>query len=203
MCVFSAPKPPVDNSAALAQQREAARQADIREGRTKIDDAFSRFDDPFFDNIRTSHEDFLFPQIDQQYADATRRLKLKLAGAGTLNSGAGAQNLGRLTENFNLQRTGIANQAFDASNRHRQLVENERSDLYNLNTSSADPAAIAVQAASRAGPLLTPPSASPISNVFADFINNLSFGLQARNKDFSGLTSGLFKPDKSAQRIIG
>src|SRR3990167_9060937 len=138
MCIFSAPSIPRDNSADIARQREEQRQADIKAGRTNIDQAFTRFDDPFYDNITNTHNQFYMPQIDKQYADATKKLKLRLAGAGNLNSGAGAAKIGDLTEVYDLQRADLANKAFDASNRYRQQVEGERSDLYSLNASSAD-----------------------------------------------------------------
>lgn len=202
MCIFSAPSMPKDNSAEIARQREEARQADIRAGRENIDSAFSRFDDPFYNNIQTTYQDYFFPQVDQQFADTSKKLKLRLAGAGNLNSGAGAQQIGKLTQQYDLQRADLANKALDAANSYRTRVEGERGDLYNLNASSADPASIAVQAASRAGPLLTPPSPSPIGSLFADFLNNAAIGVAAESKGYPGFRTGLFDSSKSAQRIV-
>jgi len=198
MCVFSPPSPPKDNSAELARQREDKRVADIRAGRGSIDEAFARFDDPYFAGVTDDYQDFYFPQVDQQYQDARRKLTLGLARSGNLNAGAGARQIGDLTEKYNTQRQGFASRALDDTNRYRQQIDAAKGDLFQQNAAAADPAAIAVDAASRAGTFAAPPSASPIGALFNDFLStSLPIGVAAEARGLPGFRTGLFKPSKS------
>lgn len=196
MCIFSAPSPPKDNSAELARQREEERQARIDEGRGEIDEAFKPFDDTYFSGVEKTYSDYYTPQIDDQYADARKKLVLALSRTGNLNAGAGAQQLGSLKQKYDTQSTAYANQARDQANEYRGKIENEKSDLYAQNRSAADPAAIAVDAASRAGTLSTAPSASPIGALFSDVLSNIATGIAAERQGYRGLNTGLFSPKK-------
>ena len=84
MCIFGAAKPAQDNSAELARKKEEERQARITEGRTKIDEAFSRFDDPYFTGVRKTYQDYYLPDVDQQYRDARKQTTLAQARSGNL-----------------------------------------------------------------------------------------------------------------------
>lgn len=203
MCVFSAPKPPKDNSAEIARQREEERQQRIREGREKIDAAFSRYDDPYFEGVQRDYQNFYLPQVDDQYRRTREKLVLGQARTGNLNSGAGARKIGDLTESYQKQRASYANQALDLAHQYRQGILDTKDELYSQNRSAADPASIAVDAASRAGALATPPSASPIGAVFNDFLNSAALGVAAERKGFPGFQTGLFKPDpNNSQQIV-
>jgi hypothetical protein len=200
------PKPPKDNSAELARRQEEKRQADILAGRGKIDEAFAGFNDPFYSGIEKAYGEYYFPQLDRQFQDANEKLKLKLASAGLLNSGKGAELLGDLQETYGIQRGQIASGAIDRRNQVRGDVERAREDLFALNQSAADPAAIAVQAQSRAGSLQAPRGYDPIGNAFADFIGNLAIPVAAERRGYPGTGTGIFAPKgsgKGSQRVVG
>ena len=152
MCFFSAPAPAQDNSAQIAAEREAKRQQDIAAGRSRIDEAFGQFNDPYYQGVEKSYLDYYNPQVDSQYEDAQRKLKLNLARTGNLNSGSGARQLGDLTRAYTDQRTAISGQAIDQANKQRGTVEQTKGELYNQNTAAADPAAAAASAADCAAP---------------------------------------------------
>lgn len=198
-------KPPKDNSAELARQQEEKRQANIMTGRGKIDEAFGGFNDPFYSGIEKAYTDFYNPQLDRQYQDATEKVKLKLASAGILNSGAGAEALGDLTEQYATQRGQVASGALDRRNQVRGDVERAREDLFALNQSAADPDAIGVQAQSRAGALQAPRGYDPIGNAFADFIGNLAIPIAAEKRGYAGTGTGVFAPKggKDSLRVVG
>lgn len=203
MCMFSAPAIPRDNSAELARQREAQRQARISEGREKIDEAFSRFDDPFFAGVQKDFEDFSFPEIDDQFNTARRKVTLGLARSGNLNSGSGARTLGDLNERLQTERVNAANSALDQTQQFRQQIEGAKNDLFAQNITAADPASIAAQAASRAGTFAVAPAPSPIGQLFVDFINTAATGVAAERNGFRGFNTGLFSPKSDAVRVVG
>jgi len=203
MCVFSAPSIPKDNSAELARQREAERQRKIDEGRASIDKAFAPYDDGYFTGVQKTYSDFYLPQVDDQYRDAREKLTLALSGTGNLTSGAGAKQLGKLQSKYDTQRTSYANRAYDLANDYRSKVDNEKNELYAQNRASADPAAVGVEAASRAGSLSAAPSASPIGGLFSDVLNNVATGIRAEREGYRGFNTGLFeRKTGDSQRIV-
>lgn len=201
MCFFDS-KPPQDNSAELARQKEQQRLAKIAEGRTAIDKQFLPFDDQYFSNIADQYNSFYSPQLEDQYADARRKSVLGLARTGNLNSSAGARSLGDLEETFQKNRTLIGDRALGASSQARSDVENARSSLYAQNRSAASPADAATSALARAGALSTAPQYNPLGNVFADAINNAATGIMAERNGFRGFNTGLFSPNKSSAKVI-
>lgn len=201
MCIGG--KPPEDNSAQVAAQRETERQAAIAQGRTNIDNAFAKFDDPFYSGVSKSYTDYYMPQLKQQYDDAYRKLVLNLGGTGNLASGSGARQLGDLTQRYAQNKVMIANQGGDQANSVRGDVENARNDLYSLNSSAADPASIATDAAARAGSIGAPRAYSPLQNLFADIINNSAAGIRLESAGYPGLNTGLFNTKVSSKAPRG
>ena len=55
----------------------------------------------------------------------------------------------------------------------RQQIEGQKSDLYSLNSASADPDGISARAAAQAQTLVAPQSFSPLANVFSDVLGSL------------------------------
>lgn len=201
MC-FSSSKPPADNSAELARQREDARVARIREGRANIDQAFAPYDDPFFQGVAKTYSDFYLPQVDDQYKDTRRKLTLNLARSGNLNASAGAGQIGKLTEAYNLQRSAFANRAQDEARTYRGQIEDARNNLYQQNQSAADPSAIAVQAASRAAGFAAPPSPSPLGALFTSLLNSSANFVAADKTGRNNTGLSLFGTPKNAQTIV-
>lgn len=171
MCKSS--KPPRDNSAEIARQEEAARQARITQGQTSIDEAFTGFNDDFYTGYQTDYLDYYNPQLDDQYQDAVKRLTLQLAQTGNLTGSVGATQLADLEEFYNTQKTGITNQALGATNELRGNIDTRKSQLYADNRAAADPGNAASAAASAVTALQPAPPSSPLANVFGDFFNNL------------------------------
>lgn len=68
-------------------------------------------------------------------------------------------------------RREVASNAQDASNKLQQSVDSQKTQLYGLNSSSADPSLASEQALSSANSLQTPGAFSPPGNVFAGVIN--------------------------------
>lgn len=166
-------KPPRDNSAEIARQQEAERQARIAQGVSSIDQQFSNFNDDFFNTYQQDYLGYYTPQLEDQYTDARKRLTLQLAKTGNLTSSAGAQQMRDLTEFYNTQNTGITNKALDAVSTLRGNIDARKSQLYADNRAAADPGNAAAAAAAAATGLQPTPPSSPLANTFADFFTNL------------------------------
>ena len=167
------PKPKQDNSAQLARQEEAKRQARITEGQTGIDTAFANFNDPFFQGHTDQYTGYYMPQIDDQYKEAVKRLTLQLAQSGNLTGSVGAKQMANLQKFYDTQKMGITNQAQAATQSLRGNIDQRKSQLYADNRAAADPGSAAAAASSAVTALQPTAPASPLANVFGDFFGNL------------------------------
>ena len=208
MCIFGGGSQPVDNSAEIARQEEAARQARITEGRTAIDDAFGAFTPDYFDSYANDYTGFYTPKLDDKYADARKKLTLQLASTGNLTGSAGIGQLRDLTEMYNEQTSDVTNKSLAAANTLRGNVENARSDLYSQNSVAADPGNAAESAARQIGILQQPQQFSPLGDVFSSFfanLNNNRVANQQRSINDSG--TGLFLNSSGSSggsgRVVG
>lgn len=170
MCM---PKAPKDNSAQIAAQQEAARQAKIAEGQQAIDAGFTGFNDDFYNQYSQDYLGYYQPQLTDQYNDARKRLTLQLAKTGNLTSSAGANQLADLQKYYDTQNTGITNKSMEAVNALRGNVDQRKSQLYADNRAAADPGSAGSAAAAAAQALQPSLPSSPLANTFNDFFNNL------------------------------
>lgn len=196
-------KPPKDNSAEIARQNEEARQGRITAGRGNIDNAFTQFNDDYYGGIEKDYGDFYNPQAQKQYEDTLKQLTFQLARQGILESKAGAEKVGELEGKYGDIRADIANKGKSAANSARTSVENQRNDLYGLNTSSADPTMIAGRASAAAGNLSAPQTLSPLANMFAGFINQGANAVSMEAQGFPGWKLGLPEPNYSLDKSSG
>lgn len=185
MCKSKAKK---DNSAEIARQEEAKRQARITQGQQGIDQAFAGFNDDFYNNYQTQYTGYYDPQLNDQYSEAVKRLTLQLAQTGNLTGSTGATQLGDLKKYYDTQKMSMSNQALEAVNTLRGNIDSKKSQLYADNRAAADPGSAAAAAASAAQYLQPTAPSSPLANVFADFFSNL--GNVAALKNVQRLTEG-------------
>jgi hypothetical protein len=178
MCKSSKPK---DNSAEIARQQEAARQARITQGQTSIDQAFAGFNDDFYQGYNDQYMGYYTPQLDDQYADAVKRLTLQLAQTGNLTGSVGAKQMADLQKYFDTQKLAISNQAQTAVQGLRSNIDSRKSQLYADNRAAADPGSASAAAASAVQALQPTAPSSPLANVFADFFGNLGNAAAIQN----------------------
>lgn len=162
---------PSDNSAEIAREADAARQARIDQGTTHINKQFAAFDDPYFQGIQQSALDFFNPDLDKQAENTRETLIKNLARSGNLDSSFGAKTFGDLDEETARQRAAVADRARGFATDARGRVENERSQLINQLSATADPAAAAAASAAAAQSLSAPPQFEPLGDLFSKFIN--------------------------------
>lgn len=171
MC-FPSPSVPQDNSAKIAAQKEAERQAAIKEGQAAIDSAFTQYDQPYYDTIAANYGNYYNPQLATQYENALNALTLQLGQQGILESSEGNRQLALLKQTNDTQAQTIQNNAIAAANAAKQQVADEKATLYAQNNVAADPSAAAAQAAAAAGSVISPPNYSPLGNAFAALLGN-------------------------------
>jgi hypothetical protein len=172
------------NAAESARAAEEARQARITQGTADVNKTFEQFNPDFYSKRAADYSGYYAPQVDEQYANAHRDLVMNLARTGVLNGSEGARQLGLLDEQYGREKEGVASRASDFSNQARTSVEQNRSDVLNQLSGSADPAAAAASATARATTLSAPGSFSPIGQLFAGLANQVGQGI-------AGATAGL------------
>lgn len=177
-----------DNSAEIARQQEAQRQARILQGQQGIDQAFAGFDDNFFGGYQQQYSDYYDPQLNDQFNDARKRLTLQLAQTGNLTGSTGATQQANLQKYFDQQKMSVSNQSIEAAKKLRGDIDARKSQLYADNRAAADPGSAAAAAASAAQYLQPGAPSSPLADVFGDFFAQL--GNVAALKNTQRLTEG-------------
>jgi hypothetical protein len=169
-----------DSGAGEARAREEARQASIRAGMSRIDEAFNAFNDDFFEGRRKAYVDYALPQLDEQWADAQQELTYALQRGSLLNSSAGAEKLADARRDYDRQKQAIEATGMDYSNQARGDVERNRSDIIAQLNATADPSAAAQAAANRAAMLSASPAFQPLGQLFQNITANIGAQLEAK-----------------------
>jgi hypothetical protein len=189
------PKPPKDNSAEIARQQAVEREAKINQGKQSIDNAFGVFDPQYYQKYQDAYTANYNPQVDRQFQQAKQQVQYNLARKGTTDSTIGQKNFGDLVTGYDDARRQVASDAADASNKLRQNVESQKSQLYAQNSASADPSLSAIQAVSSAGSLRTPANYSPIGDLFSGLVNTTASYMAGQNQGLpAGYRAALLTP---------
>lgn len=174
MCFMGGGSPPHDNSAELARQQEAERQARIKTGQAAIDEKFNAFNDDFYNKISTDYKNYYNPQLDDQYQKAMQKATLALAGTGNLTSSSGANSLSDLRQKYADNQSYIADQALAAANNLRTQVAQNKNNLYQQNNTAADPSLAGIQATEATANLMAPQTFSPLGDLFGAALSNIT-----------------------------
>lgn len=151
---------------AAMELEELKRQYAVDLGQVGIDENFKQFNNKYYRKYRNDYKEYYSPQVEDQYAEGTDKLVASLADRGMLESSVGNDAQAQLLDEYQKANTNIANEALDASNKLRSNVESQKSNLYSLNESSADPAGINAQAIGASTALVAPPTYSPLGELF-------------------------------------
>ncbi len=177
-----------------AAAREAQRQADITAGYNQIQQIFGGFNDDFYNNRSQSYVDYATPQLDQQYSDAQKALEFALARNGRLDSSVAGEQRAKLLEDFNKQKTAVADRGLQYANTARSNVEGSRADLVSLNSNLANPNQIAAEAQSRLAGLQAAPAYDPLAPLFTNVGEALGTQADLERRSTARYNSGLFTP---------
>ncbi len=174
-------------AAARAAEQEKTRQTNITKGTQEITDAFSGFNDDFYAGRKQSYLDYANPELDDQYAQAKKKLNFALDRRGLSASTAAADQQKKLEEQYNKYGADVISKALGYSNQTKTDVENTRSNLLSQLYATEDPSAAASSAVNRASVLSAAPDFDPLSS----FVFDLSSALQRENaaQGYTGLAS--------------
>jgi hypothetical protein len=163
-----------DDYAREQRAEQKAREARIAFGMKQINSNFDKFDDGFFNKQNQAYLDYAMPQINQQYDHAYNGLQFALARQGIGQSSVGNERVATLGGDYQLNRQAAVDKAREVTQNSRRQIEDARSgvvaDLY----ATADPAAAAKSALSRAAYLNTPQAFSPIGQLFMNALDGLN-----------------------------
>lgn len=170
-----------DAAVAKQEQRseEEARQGRILEGQNRINEAFAQFNPEYYKKFQDASVAAQSPQVEEQYARAKDKAAALLAGRGILRSNIAANALGDVEKTRATTLGQIANDAVTQANNLRNAVEKQKTDLYTLNTSAGDPAAMANRAIGEATALVAPPTTSQLGDIFGATIAGLGTAAKA------------------------
>lgn len=164
---------------------EAARQARITEGKEAINSAFAGYDDTFYNERAQDYVDYATPQIEDQYKDAMKSLRIALARNNNLNSSYAAEKFADVKSDYLQGLTDAERKGMDYANQVRSSLASAQSNLQQQNASLADPTLIAQMAANSIASSTALPSYSPVAQLFAGVTDGLATQaqLEARNKN--------------------
>jgi hypothetical protein len=143
------------------------RQNEINAGMQNINATFAPFNDAFYDKRRQAMVDYYSPQIDQQFADATKQLTFALARSGGAQSSAAAQQRADLERKAMTARQGVMDRADSSTQDMRNSVEAARASLVDMLNQTGSAASTMDQARSRVAALSAPQSYSPLADLFS------------------------------------
>ena len=161
---------------------EEARQGRVREGADKINQTFAGYDDDFYKGITQNYLDYATPQVEDQFQDAARQLRITLARNSMLNSSVNVDRKAKLQEDFNnaMREQSIKGKQF--ANATQQNLEAAKTDLLSQNQNIADPILIAQSAANRANAAAELPPYSPLGDLFAGAAEGFATQLQLEQR---------------------
>lgn len=189
-------------NAARARAEEEARQGRITQGKTGIENTFSKFDQPFYDKRRTSYLDYMMPQYDDQLSAASKDLTMALARAGLLNSSVRSRRFGDLTKKAGLEKRNITDSAIDYENKTRDAINTAKNELLNQNMSLANPTLAASQSANQAERLARVEPFSPLAQLFAGVTEGIATQAELENRQKAKYPTGLFSTGNRS-KIVG
>lgn len=178
------PSMPKDNSAEIAKQQEAEKQARITNGKAKIDESYAGFNDDFYSSAAESYKSAYMPEIDRQYKAAVDSLTKQLATQGLLTSGEGGRQMGELSRSYEEAKAKYAQNALDYGNSIKTNVAQDRATLISQLEGGGSAENAASQAANMAAARARPGNFSPLGQLFA------SAGAQAGNAAIGGGSMG-------------
>lgn len=204
-----------DAQAGRQSEYDTGRSKLLGEGSSAIDQAFSGFNDDYFNSFKNAYMSKVSDQVNQQKVEAQKQLAFGLARQGILDSQASANKQGLLAETEGRTLADATSDATNQANTLRSNVANAKAGLLGqvqasesigspiaaqdeggvqqaLQTQKSVISGVTNQAGDVISSLKGVPTVSPLANIFASVVGSAgSFnqGLNA-NAFSSGFNSG-------------
>lgn len=167
MCLGDGGRRAQQAEAERQRAEEEARQGRVREGADAINTAFAGYDDDFYKGITQNYLDYARPQVEDQFKDAARQLRINLARNAMLDSSVNVDRKAKLQEDFDKAMREQTLKGKEYANTTQRNLEAAKTDLLSQNQNIADPVLIAQSAANRANAAAELPPYSPLGELFA------------------------------------
>lgn len=154
---------------AVAEQQQ--QQQNVTNAVNQINQAFSGFGPSFYNQATQNYENWALPQVMNQYQQSEQSLQDKLGNQGLLNSSAGEQEQGQLSQALAGAENQVANTGISQSQSLQQQVAQEQANLVGQANAASDPLSVAQSAINQASSVQAPSSFAPIGNLFQGFAN--------------------------------
>ncbi|WP_425069202.1 hypothetical protein [Reyranella sp.] len=196
-----------------ARNAELTRQNDTQDGIRNINSIFdNQFTDDYFKGRSKAFLDYATPQLDDQFADARKKLTFHLDRNGLLNSTSRTGKEAELAKLYDTNKRAVADKGLDFENSARNAVADARTGLVNQVVATGDENAAATNAQSRASLLTQPDTYEPLGQLFSTFTSALGTqaGLEKANayagtgvgqSQIGNYNTGLFGPRYNAVQV--
>ena len=178
-----------DGGAAAAAQQQQQQQAAIEAATNQINQNFSGFNTPFYNNYTQANENFGLGQLAQQLQQTQNQVGFKLAGQGAQNSSVGDTLNQSLQQESGQEKQNVVNQALGATNTLQQNVAQQQANLISQAEVANDPASVATGSLNIASSFNSPSPMPAIGQLFGNWANTWLGGVNASNYGAAG-TSG-------------
>jgi hypothetical protein len=163
----------------------------------EISNAFSGFDDNFYNQRAKAYTDYANPQLEDQYAEAKKALVYALSRSGNLGSSVAADRNADLLKSYNANKQAIEQKGLSYANQLKSDVNSNRSNLVNELNNTANPSAAAQSAASQASLLSASPAFDALGQLFTNATAGLANSASNASNNYSGLSPLLFNSSGS------
>ena len=159
-----------NSSDAIAQQQQQ-QQANITQGVSNVQNAFSGFDPAFYKNYQSAYTNAALPQFQSQYQNTLAQTMYGLANRGLSKSSAANNLYSSLNTEKTNQLNTIANNAQNAANNLQQQQAQEENTLIEQVQAGEAPSLAGQQALEAASNFSTPTAFPALGNLFSNWQN--------------------------------
>lgn len=202
MCLGDGGRRAQQAEAERQRAEEEARQGRVREGADAINTAFAGYDDDFYKGITQNYLDYARPQVEDQFKDAARQLRINLARNAMLDSSVNVDRKAKLQEDFDKAMREQSLKGKEYANITQKNLEAAKTDLLSQNQNIADPVLIAQSAANRANAAAELPPYSPLGELFAGAAEGFATQLELEQRKKNRYTRPELFQFSGSSRII-
>lgn len=200
-----------NNSVTYQRQQESQRQNRINQGKQQLEQIFGGLEGrggraPIWQQQQQAYMDYAKPQLEDQFGDARDQLTFALSRQGQGRGSLAGDRRADLNRDYDLRRQEVADKGRGVANQARGDIANQKQNLLQMLSASADPGATATAARSAVSSLASTPEFSPLGPLFQNATAGLAQGMQGMqnqrmNEQVQGITYG-GDPDRGSGRVI-
>lgn len=157
--------PDYSGQAAAAEKK---RQALINQGTANINNAFSGFDQNFYNQRALAYQNFAMPQLADQYRQTRNQEMFGLANRGLLGGSAAGTTFSNLNRQMAQNQQAIVDTGLSQAQQLQRQVESGKSTLLDQLYQSADPAGARASAVDLAASYSAPGTFAQLGNMFGN-----------------------------------